>query len=1345
MERMMNHPPGHHGVHLCHKCGWSFPNPHPNAKHRRAHKKVCGKIEGFKIVDSEENSERSHLTVPKNDLSDDDRMSPESTEEGLKDDKKVEVERQVSNRSEDEVFADAVSEFTDAGSSAVTEPIAVGHPEDTDNAEPGQVVLNTPIANKRLQLSSPTCDDQFWSPDSLSSSPEKKIQSAATLNQSDKLSAGLFLTKECNEETKSFANVSVDTVNMETCENFAVPKKEHMPTTTTLPSTPVSEFSEMVCNVNEKDRSAKAEVHSDLPPACAIRVTTASFEGAFADLKDQGNQSSSFGHQYLLTEPSISPSMATVSSRFQPGFIEAENSSEISQNCIQIDSKHEVDLGDRSTDGVILAQDCTKIDPKHEVDPEDKVPYGGILTQDFTEFCSEHEVNPEDEVPDGGILVQDCIQLGPKDVAVPGDEVPDIRSEIDKKEVNSITSIGEESSEIPLELKKSPNGFSSSISSNYVEAASCDSSAFVDHAQVLEGPQVDSAQEGEAVSQFVATESCLQVDIGQVGPEFQVISNLIRDTAQAPDGMVQFDSAGQVAADKDVSKNRPFVCEEQGPMDPGAYVVSGGLGEATKADLKATLLHLVQEGVCEADGTLEKNIQEESVDNDQNGVSKDQSDDNSEAVSSALTERATEDQKTTVNGECAASNDKIPPLRVEEDVCKLDGTLVKGIVGESTQTCISKDHTDEKLKADSGETSGRATDDKEATLRSEHFWLRKGTPLVQVENVSKVDGILRESIQEESVCSDQSCFVKDHMVVNSEVDSSITSERAKDNEITTVNGECIGSSKLNAEVHEVDSVFQGRAIPEVLLVSCVGKLSETGTEVGEEEQSMEEESDVICAGIGEPREAKVAMTVQMQEDIGEVDGTTGPIMWEESLQKDHSHSTKDYLSENILSNLNSSTERTSKDNKTIIPAEYIGSTNLGCELHDTFYEKAQADLGYSVGAYVPRGDEHRSTLSENNTSSEFVNKSSGTEIEHHGDLGQGEAKVNPQPNESTPLDTIMTSEGASSSSYLFNNVSEPFAHQHQRREVSQENLHELIFGNSMEPSVVEPGIQVDCKNEEIVSSKVDTDSCAHGVVTEKGYGSKDLSEGNHFSLERCGDTIPKQNANASVVVGDTSLDSMSQDDSVEGTWGSSSDRPGVNLETPKEEASAAHFKKESNSDEGQLDNNDVFGPPSFMTLVDPRGNVSKQQASSSTEIQLDENSQKPTSPPSPPGWFPSLVVGSYEAQGRKKNEEIIAKVVNWSSGQPHTPLRSLLVEANAQKNQHPQMVPTSREHEPPPQDHDGSVGKRNSELPEPKPIIKGVMETDWNSPARLPISKREKRKMRGKAYWASFVCCSSVS
>lgn len=64
-----------HGVHLCRQCGWPFPNSHPSAKQRRAHKKVCGTLEGYKLPDSA--SEDHTVTVSDcNNFSDDDRETP---------------------------------------------------------------------------------------------------------------------------------------------------------------------------------------------------------------------------------------------------------------------------------------------------------------------------------------------------------------------------------------------------------------------------------------------------------------------------------------------------------------------------------------------------------------------------------------------------------------------------------------------------------------------------------------------------------------------------------------------------------------------------------------------------------------------------------------------------------------------------------------------------------------------------------------------------------------------------------------------------------------------------------------------------------------------------------------------------------------------------------------------------------------------------------------------------------------------------------------------------------------------------------------------------------------------
>lgn len=63
-----------HGAHVCTKCGWNYPNPHPSAKNRRAHKKVCGTIKGFEIFDSE--SAKQNLDLQEEHCLDDDQKTP---------------------------------------------------------------------------------------------------------------------------------------------------------------------------------------------------------------------------------------------------------------------------------------------------------------------------------------------------------------------------------------------------------------------------------------------------------------------------------------------------------------------------------------------------------------------------------------------------------------------------------------------------------------------------------------------------------------------------------------------------------------------------------------------------------------------------------------------------------------------------------------------------------------------------------------------------------------------------------------------------------------------------------------------------------------------------------------------------------------------------------------------------------------------------------------------------------------------------------------------------------------------------------------------------------------------
>ncbi|GJT34162.1 zinc finger, C2H2 [Tanacetum coccineum] len=116
-ESSMDYKMGHegHGVHLCRRCGWPYPNPHPSAKHRRSHKKHCGTIEGYTVLAGAEavSDEDHHVDTDK-------EKSPSPKIE-----KKMSIGgsdggdglRASISRSEDEFFSDAVTEFSDSGPS----------------------------------------------------------------------------------------------------------------------------------------------------------------------------------------------------------------------------------------------------------------------------------------------------------------------------------------------------------------------------------------------------------------------------------------------------------------------------------------------------------------------------------------------------------------------------------------------------------------------------------------------------------------------------------------------------------------------------------------------------------------------------------------------------------------------------------------------------------------------------------------------------------------------------------------------------------------------------------------------------------------------------------------------------------------------------------------------------------------------------------------------------------------------------------------------------------------------------------------------------------------------------
>nr|XP_043632677.1 uncharacterized protein LOC122603896 [Erigeron canadensis] len=110
-------PSGHERVHICHSCGWPFPNSHPSSKHRKAHKRICGTIEGY-------TTKLTHSQLVASDDDDDQHHSDENEKTPSPKIEKLTVKEsgsgsggiyERSNKSEEDIFSDAVTEFSDTG------------------------------------------------------------------------------------------------------------------------------------------------------------------------------------------------------------------------------------------------------------------------------------------------------------------------------------------------------------------------------------------------------------------------------------------------------------------------------------------------------------------------------------------------------------------------------------------------------------------------------------------------------------------------------------------------------------------------------------------------------------------------------------------------------------------------------------------------------------------------------------------------------------------------------------------------------------------------------------------------------------------------------------------------------------------------------------------------------------------------------------------------------------------------------------------------------------------------------------------------------------------------------
>ncbi|CAL9771906.1 unnamed protein product, partial [Musa acuminata subsp. burmannicoides] len=124
-----------------------------------------------------------------------------------------------------------------------------------------------------------------------------------------------------------------------------------------------------------------------------------------------------------------------------------------------------------------------------------------------------------------------------------------------------------------------------------------------------------------------------------------------------------------------------------------------------------------------------------------------------------------------------------------------------------------------------------------------------------------------------------------------------------------------------------------------------------------------------------------------------------------------------------------------------------------------------------------------------------------------------------------------------------------------------------------------------------------------------------------------------------------------------------------------------------------------------------------------------------------------------EPKGRNGNEENAAKELNWNSGKPYVMLKNLLAEADTESEQ---KVPFGRGHNASLtckrrnglHDDGYSLKPATSKIVSDKsnePFDNQVDHSEWNSPARLPVTQHVKKKVKGRQAWVPFICCASMN
>ncbi|XP_024440952.2 uncharacterized protein LOC18105314 isoform X3 [Populus trichocarpa] len=1186
------HTPGHesHGVYVCHKCGWPFPNPHPSARHRRAHKKICGTLEGYKFVDSEE--------TPLSALSDDDHgsdedpktPSPKGLERGINE-KGCGGVGSRSNRSEDDVFTDAIAEFPESGSS----PVTGEHTRDVKEPE-----INLEI-NKATAQSSEDGSITVISPPPSNSADHIQMQSTEVpvINLSG--SAQESLDHGSNATIASMTRSLTDCRGEES--DF---EHSHDNGSSAWDSIPIK----LETQTDASQENKKSGTVEDLPETDAKGNEETKLDGQLLDVVvSTDDNAEDASESQKMEDVTSQPVPAAEVLQLKEGGYTDDLASGMSLN----DLSPEVNLAEPAHSSISTAQiegDTQEID-------------SAVYVNSAVSYDNKGEGNGNMHVlivPNDLTLVADAENMvkGFKDLE--GGKLPQLMN-MDSFEVSNNVK--------DSDLKNNPQGFNSR--------------------PLTEDTEVSASN-----------------------------MHVLNDNLEPKDGTSQ-------------------------------HIVE--LPDEAEADMPQRSEVGVTDVVT---GDLEKSI---SVHSPEEDVPRDHCETSSLTSSIEHATKATSDTNTVV-----------VPMDAEVRQTNLIGMDDTG--------------NDEKDKIESSEVG---ENDKNKRNTKESF-AENRIPTSKHASISS-----EQADQRNSVLGD----VKAAGLEEGKI------ERCNASEIVTEGDSVSGLGEENL-LREPKSTPESAVNVESCFTSendinvCEGRLPQLASIPSEQaDQRNSVLGDVKAAGL---EEGKIERC-NASEIVTEGDSVSG--LGEENLLREPKSTPE--------SAVNVESCFTSENDINVCEGRLPQLASIPSE---------QADQRNSV-----LGDVKAAGLEEGK-----IERCNASEIVTEGDSVSGLGEENPSRGPKTTPESAVNVESCFISENDIN-VCEGKLPQHEHTDIGgvldpQESRKEPE-SNGMANQLVERAGEVSAAAESYsggdaeVLWKSSEDKMVREPLVSRSEPSSSLQNSSPVADNQAKDflgvasgntpeSLPDEGDNNLVTqqvvasATDFSVDSISQTDSLEGHWGSVSaildaePLPSNGSQALSEAEKATLKKPIAASETEHADKSDIFDPPSFMTLVEPRDVVNQKAAAS--EIQTTGNPQQPKAASVQAGWFPSITNVLSESQGRKKNEEIIAKVTNWSTGEQHpslrspqhTPLKSLLGEASMEtksKALNAKEIPVEK---------DGFAAKDNGALPKTvssilapqEPVGEPAMveEKAWSSPARYPADiKREKRKVRGRPYWAQFVCCSSVN